>query len=56
VPVRWRNSPGSTVTLGWARALLDPMRVRFGMLLGRYHLRRATRWAGAARVPASGAE
>jgi dolichyl-phosphate beta-glucosyltransferase len=55
VPVRWRNSPGSTVTLGQgARAFLDPMRVRFGMLLGRYHLRRATRWAGAARVPASG--
>lgn len=55
VPVRWRNSPGSTVTLGQgARAFLDPMRVRVGMLLGRYHLRRATRWTGAARVPASG--
>jgi dolichyl-phosphate beta-glucosyltransferase len=55
VPVRWRNSPGSRVTLGQgARAFLDPVRVRIGMLLGRYHLRRATRWTGPARVPASG--
>jgi len=55
VPVRWRNSPGSRVTLvQGARAFLDPVRVRFGMLLGRYHLRRATRWTGPARVPASG--
>lgn len=55
VPVRWRNSPGSRVTLGQgARAFLDPVRVRFGMLVGRYHLRRTPRWAGAARVPASG--
>ena len=54
VPVRWRNSPGSTVTLGQgARAFLDPVRVRLGMVLGRYRLRRATRWT-AARVPASG--
>ena len=31
VPVRWRNSPGSRVTLGQgARAFLDPLRVRFG--------------------------
>jgi dolichyl-phosphate beta-glucosyltransferase len=55
VPVRWRNSPGSRVTLGQgARAFLDPVRVRFGMVVGRYHLRRAARWTGAARVPASG--
>jgi dolichyl-phosphate beta-glucosyltransferase len=55
VPVRWRNSPGSRVTLGQgARAFLDPVRVRFGMLVGRYHLRRAARWTAAARVPASG--
>ena len=54
VPVRWRNSPGSTVTLGQgARAFLDPVKVRLGMVLGRYQLRRATRWT-AARVPASG--
>jgi len=54
VPVRWRNSPGSTVTLAQgARAFLDPVKVRLGMVLGRYQLRRATRWT-AARVPASG--
>ena len=54
VPVRWRNSPGSTVTLvQGARAFLDPIRVRLGMVLGRYRLRRATRWT-TARVPASG--
>jgi dolichyl-phosphate beta-glucosyltransferase len=44
VPVRWRNNPDSRVTL-WqgARAFLDPVRVRFGLLLGRYHLRGAPR-------------
>ena len=54
VPVRWRNSPGSRVTLDQgARAFLDPMRVRLGIMLGRYQLRRATHPAGAARVPVS---
>jgi dolichyl-phosphate beta-glucosyltransferase len=57
VPVRWRNSPGSRVTVGQgARAFLDPVRVRLGMALGRYHLRRAPGWADrqAARAPAGG--
>jgi len=55
VPVRWHDSPGSRVTLyQGARAFLDPMRVRLGMMLGRYQLRRATRPSAAARVPVSG--
>lgn len=46
VPVRWRNSPGSRVTVGQgALAFLDPIRVRAGLLLGRYHLRRAVPYA-----------
>jgi dolichyl-phosphate beta-glucosyltransferase len=44
VPVRWRNSEGSRVTLlQGARAFLDPIRVRMGLVFGRYHLRRAVR-------------
>jgi dolichyl-phosphate beta-glucosyltransferase len=57
VPVRWRNSEGSRVTLmQGARAFLDPIRVRFGLLFGRYHLRRAVRVAERApvRLPAAG--
>jgi dolichyl-phosphate beta-glucosyltransferase len=39
VPVRWRNSPGSRVTLiQGGRAFLDPLRVRLGLLTGRYAL------------------
>ncbi len=54
VPVRWRNSPGSRVTVGQgARAFLDPLRVRLGIALGRYHLRRPPRWAH--RQPAGAA-
>ena len=46
VPVRWRNNPDSRVTLGQgARAFLDPIRVRTGLVFGRYHLR------GVPRVP-----
>ena len=46
VGVRWRNSLGSRVTLmQGARAFLDPLRVRAGLVLGRYHLRRAVRYA-----------
>lgn len=42
VPVRWRDSAGSRVTLAQgARAFLDPLRVRLGIALGRYHLRQA---------------
>jgi dolichyl-phosphate beta-glucosyltransferase len=42
VPVRWRNSPGSRVTLTQgARAFLDPIKVRAGLIFGRYHLRNA---------------
>ncbi|HKA28922.1 MAG TPA: dolichyl-phosphate beta-glucosyltransferase [Candidatus Binatia bacterium] len=39
VPVRWRDSLGSRVTL-WqgARAFVDPMKVRLGLILGRYYL------------------
>ncbi len=48
VPVRWRNSPGSRVTLvQGARAFLDPMRVGVGLALGRYGLRRPLRRAEA---------
>jgi dolichyl-phosphate beta-glucosyltransferase len=57
VPVRWRNSEGSRVTLGQgARAFLDPIRVRIGLLCGRYHLRRAARVTDRqpARAPAAG--
>src|SRR5262245_51498054 len=57
VPVRWRNSEGSRVTLmQGARAFLDPIRVRFGLLFGRYHLRRDVRVAERApvRLPAAG--
>src|SRR5262249_13180902 len=44
VPVRWRNSPESRVTLvQGARAFLDPLRVRLGLSLGRYHLGAVTR-------------
>jgi len=44
VPVRWRDSLGSRVTL-WqgARAFLDPVKVRLAILFGRYHLRGAVR-------------
>jgi dolichyl-phosphate beta-glucosyltransferase len=39
VPVRWRDSPGSRVTLvQGGRAFLDPLRVRLGLLTGRYGL------------------
>jgi dolichyl-phosphate beta-glucosyltransferase len=42
VPVRWRNSPGSRVTLTQgARAFLDPIKVRAGLMFGRYNLRNA---------------
>jgi dolichyl-phosphate beta-glucosyltransferase len=45
VPVRWRNSADSRVTVGQgARAFMDPLRVGLGLALGRYHLRGA-RWA-----------
>jgi dolichyl-phosphate beta-glucosyltransferase len=45
IPVRWRNSPGSRVTVGQgAKAFLDPLRVRIGLILGRYHLRGRVRW------------
>jgi dolichyl-phosphate beta-glucosyltransferase len=57
VPVRWRNSEGSRVTLGQgARAFLDPLRVRIALMLGRYHLKRAGRMTDRypARVPAAG--
>ena len=55
VPVRWHDSPGSRVTLyQGARAFLDPMRVRLGIMLGRYQLRRTTHPASAARVPVLG--
>jgi dolichyl-phosphate beta-glucosyltransferase len=57
VPVRWRNCEGSRVTLGQgARAFLDPLRVRIGLLCGRYHLRRGARVRDRqpARVPAAG--
>ena len=39
IPVRWRNSPGSRVTL-WqgARAFADPLRVRANFALRRYRL------------------
>lgn len=44
VPVRWRNSPGSRVTVAQgARAFLDPIRVRIGLALGRYNVRRGPR-------------
>lgn len=37
IGVRWRNDPATKVTLlGGASAFLDPVRVRLGMLLGRY--------------------
>jgi len=55
VPGRWHDSPGSRVTLyQGARAFLDPMRVRLGIMLGRYQLRRTTHPASAARVPVLG--
>jgi len=39
VPVRWRDRPGSRVTLvQGGRAFLDPLRVRLGLLTGRYGL------------------
>ncbi len=54
VPVRWRDSEGSRVTLTQgARAFLDPLRVRVGLLFGRYHLRRAARLAERQPVRAS---
>src|SRR5262245_34945963 len=57
VAVRWRNSEGSRVTLvQGARAFLDPIRVRLGLVFGRYHLRRAGRVTEGApvRLPAAG--
>ncbi len=57
VPVRWRNCPGSRVTLvQGARAFLDPIRVRAGLLFGRYHLRSAPHTAEREplRLPARG--
>ena len=55
VPVRWRNSPGSRVTL-WqgARAFLDPVRVRAGFLLGRYRMHRSGRLTATSSPPRSG--
>jgi len=51
--VRWRNNPDSRVTVGQgARAFLDPVRVRGGLLLGRYHLRGAPRRSGSEPAPA----
>lgn len=42
VPVRWRNVLGSRVTMTQgARAFLDPLRVRLGLMTGRYKLRGA---------------
>jgi dolichyl-phosphate beta-glucosyltransferase len=53
VPVRWRNNPDSRVTLAQgARAFLDPIRVRAGLLFGRYHLRGAPRLPEADAAPA----
>jgi dolichyl-phosphate beta-glucosyltransferase len=55
VAVRWHNSPGSRVTLvGGARAFLDPLRVRLGLVLGRYRLREATGWVRATPTEAAG--
>jgi hypothetical protein len=55
VPVRWRNSPGSRVTLGQgARAFLDPIRVCLGVVFGRCHPRRAPGWAADRRPAPAG--